>query len=83
VTDIGSGGTAGLWTTLGRAVGFGARRGPRSQSDTFSPPLFPMSDGVSTLPERVTYAPFHRPYYYRLEYPKELKSRGWAREVPV
>jgi hypothetical protein len=41
----------------------------RAESDTFSTPPFPMSDGISTLETRGCCAHFHRPYYYWLIYP--------------
>jgi len=42
------------------------------------PQAIPMSDGPSTLGERVRCAPFHGSYYYRVEL-KNRKGRGWAR----
>ena len=56
-----------LWRTVARAVGSERSAPHLSESDSTFPPGIHMSEGPSSLGERVLYAGFHKPYYHYMK----------------
>ena len=67
-----------VWKTRGLDVGCGGCNPIAGHMDDGSPQRVHMSEGSSTLGERLRCAPFHSTYYYRTER-KTKSNRGWPR----
>lgn len=67
-----------VWKTRGPDVGCGAWTPTDRFVGDSSPQRVHMSEGSSTLGERLRCEPFHSTYYFRIER-KTKSNRGWPR----